>query len=234
MIDVEKEILGMADPKYKEFNEKLVPGIRKSYGVRVPQLRELAKRLIKDDWRSFLASERRSLEEDLLHGLVIANAKMDIDERMHYIKEFVPTIDNWEVCDIFCGRWKLKSEESEILWDYCNELMESDAEFEMRFATVMMMANYMDEDHVEQILELMKEKYHPGYYYKMGAAWCISTCYIKYPDITIGYLGSGELDLEILSKSIQKICDSYRVNDEDKNTLRMMKKDILNRYPRSS
>ncbi|UAL07333.1 MAG: DNA alkylation repair protein [Candidatus Methanogranum gryphiswaldense] len=234
MIDVQAEIQKRADPKYKEFNTKLVPGIKNSYGVRVPQLREITKEILKDDWECFLESESKCFEEIMLHGLVIANAKTDIEKRMFYIKKFVPTIDNWCVCDIFCGKWKLNKQEKSIIWNYCNEQLDSDEEFRMRFATVMIMANFMDDQHIDEILELMSIKYHPGYYYRMGAAWCISNCYIKYPEKTEPYIISGKFDPDIMNRSVQKICDSYRVGEEEKKKLRSVKKEILNRSPRSS
>ncbi len=233
MINVLDEIRDLADPKYDDFNRRLIPGIGKSYGVRIPQLRELANRIAKDDWKSFLSTESTCFEEDILRGLVISKIRTDMNTRMGYVRDFVPTIDNWAVCDIFCSKWK-SDKDMNLMWDYCLEQIKSGEEFRMRFSVVMMMANFMDDDHIDMILELVSDSYNPGYYYKMGAAWCLSTCYIKYKDKTEKILRSKNIDKEILGKCIQKICDSYRVDEKNKNNLRQLKRETLNKCPRSS
>ena len=58
----------------------------------------------------------------------------------------------------------------------------------------------------------------------MAIAWLISFAYIKQKEKTEKYLLSNNLDKFTLNKSIQKICESYRVNDEDKQKLRKLKK----------
>ena len=88
--------------------QALVPGIGNILGVRIPQLRILAKEIAKrDNWRMFVeATDTKFYEETMLQGMVIGLAKMELDERMKHISMFVPRIDNWAVCDIFCGELK--------------------------------------------------------------------------------------------------------------------------------
>ncbi|MFA6804753.1 MAG: DNA alkylation repair protein [Candidatus Methanomethylophilaceae archaeon] len=235
MIDVISELESLADPEYDAFNRKLNPGIGKTYGVRVPQLRALAKRIVKeDDWRSYLGTEPSCFEEQMLHGMIIVTTDIPMDERVGYIREFVPIIDTWAVCDISCGKWKIKKEEKEVLWDYCVEALDSDEEFVMRFAASTMIGNFLDDDHIKDVLELLTSHYNPGYYYRMGAAWCLSFCYIHYPELSEPYIFSDKLDTDIMSRTVSKICDSYRVEKEDKVRLKGLKKEILNRSPRSS
>ena len=38
--------------------------------------------------------------------MIIGLAKMELEERIHYIRLFVPRINNWAVCDIFSGELK--------------------------------------------------------------------------------------------------------------------------------
>ena len=46
---------GMADEKYRDFHGKLIPGVSQEFwGIRVPELRKVAKEIIRGDWREFL------------------------------------------------------------------------------------------------------------------------------------------------------------------------------------
>ena len=40
-----EELLSLADPRYREFTASLVPGIGELLGVRIPQLRRIARRI---------------------------------------------------------------------------------------------------------------------------------------------------------------------------------------------
>ena len=225
MIDVKKELMSNADAKNRELQAKIIPGTGGTLGVRSPVMRDIAKRICKDDWRAFLNEPAEIYEERVLRGLVIANAKMEFDERLELTRKFVPEIDNWAVCDIFCGDWKVKDgPDKERLWDYCLELIGADDEFKMRVSAVMMLAHFLDDGHIDEVLRLLTMKYHPGYYYKMGAAWTLSYCYIKYPEKTEPMLFRDSLDKEIRNKAIQKISDSFRVEKEDKERLKAKKK----------
>jgi 3-methyladenine DNA glycosylase AlkD len=163
----------------------------------------------------------------MLKALVIANVKISFDERLELTKKFMPEIDNWALCDIFCGDWTVKDADKERLWDYCMELIDTDDEFMMRVSAVMMLDHFLDEHHIDKVLDILTTKYHPGYYYKMGAAWTLSYCYIKYPDRTEPMLFRDSLDSEIRNMAIQKISDSFRVSKEDKERLKARKKVLL-------
>ncbi len=225
MIDVKKELTDNIDPKYRDFHSGLVPGAKEILGVRMPVIRRIAKEICKDDWRSFLNEPADHYEETMLRALVIANAKMGFPERMELTKMFIPEIDNWAFCDIFCGDWKVKgNEDREGLWNYCLELIDTDDEYMMRVSAVMMLAHFIDEEHINDVLDILTTRYHEGYYYRMGAAWTLSYCYIKFPEITEPMLFVDTLDKDIRNKAIQKISDSFRVDKDDKDRLKAKKK----------
>lgn len=58
----------------------------------------------------------------------------------------------------------------------------------------------------------------------MAIAWLLSICYIKYPEITLKYLKSGDLDNFTYNKTISKICESLRVSKETKEKLKKLKR----------
>ena len=58
----------------------------------------------------------------------------------------------------------------------------------------------------------------------MAIAWTMSVLYVKYPKITMEYLKNNTLDDFTYNKALQKIIESYRVSEEDKNIMRKMKR----------
>ncbi len=226
MYDVMGKILeSSGDEKYREFHKSLVPGIGKFYGVRMPVLREITKNIVKEDWRSFLEEKGDCFEWTMIRGLVIATAKMETSERLELTEMFIPEITNWSLCDAFCGSWKIDKNDSEGLWNLSVKLMNSDEEFPMRIGTVMMLNHFLTDEHIDEVLSLNVEKYHPGYYYRMGAAWTLSFCFIKYPEKTEVALFREELDIDIRKKAVRKVCDSFRVDDH----VKVLLKDRLNK-----
>ncbi|MDD2935781.1 MAG: DNA alkylation repair protein [Candidatus Methanomethylophilaceae archaeon] len=211
-------ILGMlqeeSDRKYRDFNKIIVKSGKPVIGVRMPALRKIASGLMDGDWRSYLSEEASVLEEDIVAALIIANAQMTQKERLALTKEFVPNIDNWAVCDMLCGDWRALPGTMGELWDYCGEMMSSGEEFKMRFAAVMMLAKFLDDDHIEGVLERLASFCNDGYYYKMGAAWALSYCYLKYQDKTEDLLRSGRLGKEVQNLTVRKVRESRRADGE--------------------
>ncbi len=216
MIDHRRILKDEAEPEYAEFSSKLIPGKEGIMGVRVPKIRALAKRIIKDDWESFLRDEPEIFEEEMLCGFVIATAPMDAERRIEYTEGFLGIIDNWSTCDSFCSAWKFQKKDSEKVYGYFADLMNSGDEYRMRVSLIFRMDHFIDENHVDDLLEDIASYRHEGYYYKMGAAWAFSFCYIKFPERSMAVLESGRMDDWVFRKSIQKICESYRVPDDDK------------------
>lgn len=62
------------------------------------------------------------------------------------------------------------------------------------------------------------------YYVRMAAAWAVSVCYVKYPEKTYAFLKTDQMDVFTHNKSIQKICESYRVTKEQKAAVRALKR----------
>lgn len=218
------ELKENCDPQYKKFNDKLIPNVRSTIGVRVPVLRKIASELMKEDWRSFLDEDVIVFEENIIKAIVIANAEMSSEERLALTEEFVPNVDNWAVCDLLCGDWKITQDAIKPLWDLCKELMASKEEFRMRVAAVMMLSKFLDDEHIDGVLALLTMYSDDGYYYKMGAAWTLSYCYIDYQEKTEEVLRSGELDREIHNLTIRKVCESRRVSDDIRKHVRTFKR----------
>lgn len=224
---LDAHLQSIADEKYRQFHGKLIPGVDSIfYGVRVPELRKLAKQLIKGDWRSFVEMVRTSrvYEMNMLCGMVTALAKCDFKEKLSYVRQFIPCINNWAVCDIVCGDMKEVKENREAMFEFIQPYLVSEEEYEVRFAVVILMQYFLTDKYIYDVLKIYDGIRHEGYYVKMAVAWGISLCFIKYREETFSYLVSCNLDDFTYNKSIQKMIESFRVSSQDKQILRGMKR----------
>lgn len=114
--------------------------------------------------------------------------------------------------------------EPEYWFDYLRGYQNSKEEFELRFMIVSMMAHFVDEEYIDEILKICENTRHDGYYTKMGAAWAIQACYVKFPEKTRMLLEHNEMDDFTHNKAIQKIRESYRVSREEKEELNRLKR----------
>lgn len=97
--------------------------------------------------------------------------------------------------------------------------------FARRWAYIMFMPTLVKEqNNFNKLLKLFKDD--DEYYVVMAEAWLISYLGIYNPDKTLEYLKSEPLKYNIVGKAIQKICDSYRIDDNYKNKF----KEIRNLY----
>lgn len=225
MDQIREKIFELADEKYKEFHSGLCPNTNNIVGVRVPVLRNYAKELAKGNFKNYLANAKDEYyEEVMLQGMVIGLAKMELEERLDNIKRFVPKIDNWAICDVFCAGLKFVNKNKEKVWKFLKQYLKSNKEFEIRFGVVMLLDFYITEDYIDRVIKILNEIKHEGYYVKMAVAWAISICYIKFPSKTMKLLQENELDDFTYNKALQKIIESYRVSEEDKKIIRAMKR----------
>ncbi|MBD5639041.1 DNA alkylation repair protein [Clostridium botulinum] len=224
---IRDQIFELADEKYQKFSSSLLPNTDNILGVRLPQLRKLAKAIAKEDWREFMANyDSKYFEEIMLQGLVLGYAKADIEEILQYVADFVPKIHNWSVCDSFCAGLKFTKNNMERVWNFIQPFLSSNKEFEVRFGVVMLLDFYINDKYIDEVIKSLDAIKHPGYYAKMAVAWTISICYIKFPKQTMEYLKNNTLDDFTYNKSLQKITESLRVDKETKIIIKSMKKKL--------
>lgn len=225
MDKIREKLFEKQDLKYKEFHSSLCPKVDKIIGVRVPELRKMAKEISVQDYDEFLTNAQNEYyEELLLQGLVIGYAKISIEETFKYLKNFVPKINSWAVCDTTCSNLKITKKHMKEMWDFLEQYINSDKEYEIRFAIVMYLNYYLTDEYIDEILKKVDKITNKEYYVQMAIAWLISFAYIKQKEKTKKYLLKNNLDKFTHNKSIQKICESYRVLQDEKEELRKIKK----------
>lgn len=222
---IKEQLFELVDEKYQKFSSSLIPNVKNILGIRLPELRKLAKKIAKEDWRSYLANaEGDYFEEIMLQGMVIGYVKTDIEEILHYVAGFVPKIDNWSVCDSFCIGLKFTARNKERVWFFLQPYLLSEKEYEIRFAVVMLLDFYIEEEYILRVLSHLDSIVSKDYYVKMAVAWAISICYVRLPEPTMKYLMSNSLDDMTYNKALQKITESLRVDKDTKTLIRGMKR----------
>ena len=229
--DIRKRLFLMQDTAYRDFQAKLIPSIDhgKMIGVRTPQLRKLARELIKScpagDLEGNLEAFYKDLphtyfDEDQLHAFLISEMK-DYDTCMEHLERFLPCIDNWATCDQLSPK---------VLAGYKDELpgkikqwIRSDRTYTVRFAIGMLMKHFLDEDYKKEYADLVASVRSDEYYIKMMIAWYFATALAKQYDSVLPFIEERRLDAWTHNKAIQKAIESYRITPDQKTYLRTLK-----------
>lgn len=215
----------LADEKYRKFQQGLIPDVKNLLGIRLPQLRSLAKQIQRGAAEEYLVVSRSdTYEETMLEGFVIGSLKGDIQNVLPYIRRFIPKIDNWAVCDSFCASLKITARHRQEMFDFLDPYLASPREFERRFALVILMDYFVTDDYIERVLRIYNTPQPSQYYVQMAAAWGLSVCYVKYPQQTMYVLENSKLDDFTYNKALQKIIESCRVDDKTKQLMRSLKR----------
>lgn len=224
-LQLRQRLESMAEEGYRQFSSGLLPGTTNILGVRLPAMRALARELARGSWRDYIRwNGKKYFEEKMLHGMVLGYAKMDFEELLVYIRDFLPQIDNWSVCDSFCAGLKAFQKNRQRGWEFLLPLAGSRQEYEARFAFVMFLDHYVTELYVDALGKLAVGLKAQDYYAQMAAAWMLEKCYVNFPGAVEPILKQGRLNPFVHNKTISKICDSRAVAPEHKERLKKLRR----------
>ena len=223
MKEIKDYLLNHQDDKYKDFSENLNICIGyRSIGVRIPLLRDQAKRLSREYELDYLIKniDEEYYEEILLKGFVIGSYNsISYDELIKYIDDHLTKIKDWSMCDTFVASLKITKKYQDKLWNYILKKLKSNREFEIRFALVMILNYYINNEYKDKIYEVIKSVKNKEYYVKMANAWLISYMFINYFNDTIDFIKNNKLDTWTIRKGITKTIESLRITKEEKRIL---------------
>ncbi len=249
------KVILLAEGEYQKFSAALVPGEEHMLGVRLPKLREMAKELAKGNWQEELESEDVYFEEIMLRGMAISYAtmKMEPANALDYIRDFIPRVKNWSVCDSVFMKMDILKKDRDLTWDFILPYMDGGEEFEVRVALIIMMAHLLRCDakgrkmsrlrkvtlsdlkkeaeerecagkYLSLILEKIDRPFTEGYYAHMAAAWLVAESFCCFPAITDRFLKTCRLDDATYNKALQKIVESKIPEEDVKDYIRSLKK----------
>ena len=225
MNQIREKLYKMVDEEYKKFHSSLCPNVNNIIGVRIPNLRQLAKEIAKENPIEFLNSYKCEIyEEKMIYGLVIGYMEADLKTRIKYLDKFVPMIDNWAICDSSCSTYKFTKKNLNEMWEYLQKYITSQHEFEVRFVCIMLMDYYLIDEYIDKVLEIYNNIKLDKYYVKMGVAWGISVAFVKNEKKIREFLKNNKLDDFTYNKSLQKIIESNKIEKTVKEEIRKMKR----------
>ena len=245
--------------RYREGHLRVVNALpeRRVVGLHSPEIKQVAKQLSREGGEVVMSdgthricvngaevihafeavpSEYLCYEETVIWGYLINLVKCSLDERLAMLCRYVPMLDNWAVCDSYCAhaKWMVRADKG-VLWAFLQPWFRSEREFEVRFAVVIAMCYFLNEEWLDKVFERInrldfgriKSKYKTikgkpkvaqqgtvqgtePYYVRMGVAWLLATALAKFPDQTRAFVRSSNLPADVVKLYIRKVRESFR------------------------
>lgn len=218
--------LAQGNESYAAFNQRIVNTKMPVIGVRVPDLRRLARELAPGmsaaNISELLTTQNKSFDYVLLCGLLINRAKISDEEAIKLTRQYLPCVDSWAHIDIFVE--KKRRFAGEVWWDFALECLQNEAEFTVRYGVISLMTNFLDEAHIDQVFAALRNVKHDGYYVKMALAWLYATAAVHFFELTLAELENGHIDAWTRNKAYQKIRESRRFTPEQQAVILKKKK----------
>lgn len=239
----------LEDERYRNGHIRIInplPGVR-ILGLHIPDIRKTAATLVKEGKASTVIRQfeqkqsenpRSGLvyEEKMLWGFLISRLPSTLRKRLDSIRQFIPAIDNWAVCDSVCSDAKWCKKNRAETWDFLLPYFRSKKEFEVRFALIMALAHFLTDDYIDLIFEeISRLKYDDivsdyefskvptaghgqvlgpvPYYVNMAVAWLMATALCKFPEKTRTFANSGSLPDTVTKLYIRKARESFRTRN---------------------
>ena len=249
----------LTEARYREGHLRVVNALpeRRVVGLHSPEIKQVAKQLSREGGkvvmsdgthricvngaeviRAFEAvpSECLCYEETVIWGYLINLVKCSLDERLAMLTRYVPMLDNWAVCDSYCAhaKWMVRADKG-VLWAFLQPWFRSEREFEVRFAVVIAMCYFLNDEWLDKVFERInrldfghiKSKYKTvkgkpkvaqqgtvqgaePYYVRMGVAWLLATALAKFPEQTRTFVRSSNLPEDVVKLYVRKARESFR------------------------
>ena len=188
---IRRELEALADPAYRDFQGRLVPTVDtgRILGVRTPDLRALAKRLVRehpDDARAFLSELPHATYDEMnLHGELIGRVAGTPEEAFDLLDAFLPHVDNWATCDLI--RVPAFRLDLPATLGHIRAWVASEPEYAVRFGVVQLTTLFLGDAFDPSQLELVAAIDRPEHYINMARAWYFSFALIRQPEATLHY-----------------------------------------------
>ncbi len=204
-----------------ERHKAIINSPRQIICLSMQYIRNIAKQISAGEpleYLKFVSGE--TYEEVLIEGLVISGLK-DLDLQIELFDKWKEKIDNWSLCDSVCCSMKIlkKSKNKAQYFDYFYNMCFDKKEYVARFGIITILANYVEEEFIDKILNMIKSVSNETFYVQMGLAWLIQVAFVEFRDKTLELIKNKTLCKFVQNKAISKCRDSFRVSAEDKEFL---------------
>ena len=207
------------DEKFADFSKSISNSDYISIGVKNPVLREIIKEHTNDEELNLSDFKLgKYLEVDFVYfGLGVCREKT-IKEKLKFIKLNIHKVKSWAITDMVATY--LSKITFEDFWDFFIKLHKSQHIYDRRMAYVLGLKLYKDK-RILSVLDYINSD--EEYMVMMGEAWLLATIAIVFPDEVYRFLSLIK-DATLKRKTISKIVDSFRIDEETKSRFKALRK----------
>ena len=162
-----------------------------------------------------------------LTSLIFASniAKINDDKALiNYLLDFIPHADNWAHIDSIFTYDKVKKLQYELLFPLIKHTADSDLEFVSRFYYVAFILYKARVELYDNFLATIQDS--EKYYTRMAIAWVVSEMFPQADDKILNYLKNSSLSKTTKLKTIQKIKESRKTTDAQREKLEQLRMEI--------
>lgn len=205
-------LLANGEKSYADFSQPLSNSGYIVIGIRIPNLRKIIKTNYQDDNLLLTDFELgKYLEVDFSYFAIGLLRCKDVSEQLVFLQQNMQFAQSWMITDMVSSY--LKKISFTDFWSYFTKTYCDEHVYVRRFAYVFALKFYRD----EKILRILDYLQNDGeYMVYMGQAWLLATMAICYPEAVYDYLQK-HASTVLKNKTISKIKESYRINEETKN-----------------
>lgn len=221
--EIRGKLFELSDPGYAELQTSIVPTVdsKSIIGVRIPDIRKLAKTLDRSEADAFIKDLPHSFyDENVLHSVILSGIG-DFGTALYETERFLTFIDNWAVCDTLFPKSFCKNPDELLTHIY--SWLRSEHTYTVRFGIGMLMRLFLDERFESRFLDDVAAIRSEEYYVRMMQAWYMATALCKNWDAAVSVLKEQKMEPWTHNKSIQKARESLRITPEQKKYLYTLK-----------
>lgn len=142
-------------------------------------------------------------------------------EQITFIEKYHYLYNDWWQIDVLLQFIK-KPVNFDYAFNKAKIYIESKETFMRRFGYVIFLLGLQkDERNCQLITSLIKDD--DEYYVQMAEAWLIADMGVYQFEVVYNYLKDSKVKYNILGKAIQKMCDSFRISDIDKERVKALR-----------
>jgi 3-methyladenine DNA glycosylase AlkD len=213
--------LAKGNGEYREFNVRTINDVSVEYiGVRIPDLRRLAREIAAGDWRRFLRQNNWQIHElKMLAFLLPQYLRLDFDELFEIYDLLIPLASSWANTDTLVVKNKVVMENPTKASTKIKQYLASRNGWTVRVGLNILRANFLDNEHIKMVLAEVKkldDRYRAksssgslDYYVKMAMAWLLATAAVNHRAEVEKLLD--KIDRQTAKMTHQKMRDSRRI-----------------------
>lgn len=210
--------------KYEEIRKDLL-SIK---NIKTKDVDSYNKKLIKNK-EDVSDLETHVLEDQLVHRTyfqVSLKNLNDLDLQLKFIEDHALLLQDWWHVDQLVQFIK-KPAKFEIVYPLAKRYIKSTHPFLRRWGYVIFLTGSMKEkEHTKKILSLIKDD--EEYYVQMAEAWLICDLAVYNFEEVYNFLSQTNVKYNITGRAIQKMCDSFRISNERKQLVKLLREKLRN------